>query len=110
MIGGSVDAAGKAGFKKLIDEALDPERVVLTCGIHNISYSRTMKPNFKCKQCLMVMFMGLLANTAPERRLETVEMLEASIHHLIEADKRGEIDHKKLLARPEIYINDKRIN
>lgn len=110
MIGGLTDAAGKAGFKKLIDEAMDPEKVVLSCGIHNVVYSRTMKPHFGCKQCMMVMFMGLMANTAPDKRQETLEMLEESINHLVEADKRGEIDHKKLLERPEVYINDKRIN
>jgi hypothetical protein len=110
MIPGIVDAAGKAGFAKLIEEALDPNKVTLSCGIHNYFYSRTSKPNFKCKQCMMVSFMGLLANTPPEKREETVEMLEYTIHHLIEADKRGEIDHKKLLERPEVYINDKRVN
>jgi hypothetical protein len=110
MIPGVVDAAGKAGFQKLIDEALDPEKVTLSCGIHNYFYSRTAKPNFKCKQCMMVSFMGLIANTPPEKREETVEMLEYTIHQLIEADKRGEIDRVKLNQRPEVYINDKRMN
>jgi len=48
--------------------------------------------------------MGLLANTPPEKRQETVEMLEYSVHKLIEAEKRGEIDRKTLFERPEVSI------
>jgi hypothetical protein len=109
MISGSLDGVGKQAFQKLIDEALDPEKVVLQCGIHNVTYSRTMKPNFKCKQCLMVMFMGLMCNTPPEKRQETLEMLEESIHHLIEAETAGRIDRVKLLQRPEVYWENKRL-
>jgi len=96
--------------KKLLDEALDPQKVILTCGIHNWSYGlknkfgKPVPPNFKCKQCTMVSFMGLLANTPPEKRQETVEMLEYSVHKLIEAEKRGEIDRKTLFERPEVSI------
>jgi len=52
----------------------------------------------------MVSFMGLLANTPPDRRQETVEMLEYSIHKLIEAEKRGELDKTTLFKRPEVSI------
>jgi len=95
---------------KLISEALDPNKVILTCGIHQWSYGMKNKygkpvpPNFKCKQCQMVSFMGLLANTPPEKRQEVVEMLEYSVHKLIEAEKHGDIDKFTLFNRPEVSI------
>lgn len=96
--------------EKLAAEALDPQKVLLTCGIHAWSYGQKdmhgnpVPPNFKCKQCTMVSFMGLIANTPPDKRQETVEMLEYSVHKLIEAEKRGEIDKKTLFNRPEVSI------
>ncbi len=100
----------KRDAEKLAAEALDPQKVHLTCGIHQWSYGQKNKqgapvpPNFKCKQCQMVSFMGLLANTPPDRRQETVEMLEYTVHKLIEAEKRGEIDKMTLFKRPEVNI------
>lgn len=100
----------KRDAEKLASEALDPNKVLLTCGIHNWSYGQKNKfgkpvpPNFKCKQCQMVSFMGLLANTPPDRRQETVEMLEYTVHKLMEAEKRGEIDKTTLFKRPEVSI------
>jgi hypothetical protein len=96
--------------EKLAQEALDPEKVILTCGIHQWSYGQRNKlgepvpPHFNCRQCEMVSFMGLLSNTPPDRRQETVEMLEYSIHKLIEAEKRGEINKETLFKRPEVSI------
>lgn len=93
------------GFDKLLQEALDPQKVTLTCGIHGYAYgSKRSHPNFKCKQCNMVSFMGLLANTPPEKRQETVEMLEYTIHKLVEADKRGELDRATILKHPIVTI------
>jgi hypothetical protein len=90
-------------------EDVNSGKVLLTCGIHQWSYGqkrngKPVPPNFSCARCQMVSFMGLLCNTPPEKREETVEMLEYTIHHLIEADKRGEIDVNKLLKRPEVSI------
>lgn len=104
-----IGSADTAGFQKLLDEAMDPEKVVLSCGIHNYVYGIHTVPNFKCKQCMMVQFMGLMANTAPEKRQETLEMLEESIHHLYEAAERGEIDELKLRKHPKIFFNDKEL-
>ena len=101
--------------EKLAAECLDPQKVILTCGIHNWSYGQQrngspVPPIFNCKQCQMVSFMGLLANTPPEKRQETVEMLEYSVHHMIEAEKRGEIDKNTLFRRPEVQIEKEKIN
>jgi hypothetical protein len=95
--------------EKLASEALDPEKVVLTCGIHNWSYGlklngQPVPPVFKCKQCQMVSFMGLLANTPADKRQETVEMLEYTVNKLIEAERRGEIDKTTLFKRPEVSV------
>jgi hypothetical protein len=49
--------------------------------------------------------MGLLSNTPPNRRLEVLEMLEYSVHKLVEADKKGQIDRIALFKHPEVSIN-----
>lgn len=90
--------------RKLLDEALDPNKVVLQCGIHHWTYGTKRPPTPGCKQCWFASFMGLLANTPPNRRLEVLDMLEYSIHHLIEADEEGRIDRIKLFNRPEVKI------
>lgn len=92
---------------QLVSEALDPKKVTLTCGIHHYAYGGRLKPNFKCKQCMMVCFMGLIANTPPEKRKEQMEMLEYSVHELIDLEKKGQLP--ELLKHPEVYINGKRL-
>jgi hypothetical protein len=94
--------------KQLLEEALDPKKVTLTCGIHHWAYGSKRKPNFRCKRCLFTMFMGLIANTPPEKRKEQVEMLEWTIHQLIEAKDKKEL--QQFFKHPEVYVNDKRIN
>lgn len=91
---------------KLIAETADSEKIVLVCGQHRFAYNPRSKraPVFGCKQCWMVQFTGLLANTPPNKRDEVLEMLEYSVHKLIEADKNGTIDRIKLLSRPEVSI------
>jgi hypothetical protein len=90
--------------QKILSECLDPEKVVLTCPTHMWSYGTKRQPTPGCKQCWLASFTGLLANTPPNRRLEVLEMLEYSVHKLVEADKKGEIDRIKLFKRPEVTI------
>jgi hypothetical protein len=94
----------KEDREKLIAEVMDPSKVVLTCGIHNWSYGSKRPPMFKCPRCNMVSFLGLLANTPPNRRDEVLEMLEYSVHQLVQADKEGRIDRIKLMGKPEVTI------
>ena len=95
---------------EVLAEALDKDKVTLVCGIHNYVYGSKKPPVFKCARCMMVTFMGLLANTPASKRQETLEMLEYSTHKLVEADKRGELDAVKLRKHPKVYVNDKAIN
>jgi hypothetical protein len=91
----------------LISEAMDPKKVTLTCGIHHFAYGGKLKPNFKCKRCLFTLFMGLIANTPPDKRQEQLEMLEFTVHELIEAKQSGKL--QDFFKHPEVYVNDKRI-
>jgi hypothetical protein len=91
----------------LISEAMDPKKVTLTCGAHHYAYGGKLKPNFKCKRCMFTMFMGLICNMPPDKRKEQLEMLEFTIHELIEAKEKGLI--QDFLKHPEVYVNDKRI-
>lgn len=109
----------KQSAEKLMDELLSgkgKETVTLVCGVHNHVYGAKKAdgapkpPNFKCKQCMFVEYLGLLINTPPDKREETVAMLEESTHHLIEAEKAGQIDKLKLLRHPKVFVNDKAIN
>ena len=67
----------KKDQEALISEALDPTKVTLTCGTHTYAYGGKTPPNFKCKRCLFTMFMGLIANTPPDKRKEQMEMLSS---------------------------------
>jgi len=91
-------------LEKFASEMLDKDKFVLVCDIHRYTYGKTTKPTFNCKKCMMVQFVGLLCNTPKEKMRETVEMLEYTIHKLIEADQRGEIDRMKLYKHPHISI------
>jgi hypothetical protein len=93
----------------LLAEVLDPNKVTLTCGTHHYAYSTggKLKPNFKCKKCLFVMYMGLLANTPPDKRQDQMEMLEETVHGLVEAKQSGKL--AEFFKHPEVYVNDKRI-
>jgi hypothetical protein len=93
--------------QQLLSEALDPTKITLTCGQHAYAYGGSVSPNFKCKKCLFTMFIGLLANTPPEKRMEQMEMLEFSVHELIEAKQSGKMED--FFARPEVYVNGKQI-
>lgn len=95
---------------EVLAEALDKDKVNLVCGIHNYTYGQKRPPVFKCPRCMMVTFMGLIVNTPPSKRQETLEMLEYSTHKLIEAEKRGELDAMKLLKHPKVYVNEKLVN
>lgn len=95
---------------KVVGEVFDKEKVVLTCGKHKFSYGMKRPPVFGCKDCQMVLFVGLLANTPRDKWQETVEMLEYSVHHLVEQDEKGELIKEEFLKRPEVWINDKKVS
>lgn len=95
---------------EVLAEALDKDKVNLVCGLHGYVYGSKNPPVFKCARCMMVTFMGLIVNTPPSKRQETLEMLEYSTHKLVEAEKRGELDEMKLRKHPKVFVNDKAIN
>ena len=94
----------KSDRDKIVSEALDPDKVVLECGIHHWVYGSKRQPTPGCKQCWMASFLGLIANTPPNKRQEVMDMLEYSVHQLVQADKEGRIDRIKLFKRPEVTI------
>lgn len=94
---------------ELIELAMDPKKVTLTCGIHHYAYGGKLKPNFKCKRCIFTMFMGLVANTPLDSQKDVVEMLEAEVHSMIEMSKSSDSKLQDFFKHPEVYVNDKRI-
>ncbi len=105
----SILGTGQTDLKSLLDECMDPDKVVLHCGQHGYTYrnkrtGKYNKLNFAFPKCQFVAFFSLLANTPAGKRQETVEMLEYSIHKLIEAEKRGELNSMVLNKSPEVNI------
>jgi len=96
----------KESIEKMAADVLDPsQKVVLVCGKHKHAYRDGKPPVFKCKDCWMVEFVGLFCNTPRERWDETLEMLEYSINHMVEAEKNGTLQQQKFLRHPEVEFN-----
>lgn len=95
------------GFEKLIAERnADPYKIHLTCKTHGYIYGvRGSYPNFRCKECSMVSFWGLMGNTQPEKRLEVMEMLEYTTNKLIEAHQKGHLNVKAIMEAPIVQIH-----
>jgi len=92
-------------MEKFAASFLDKDnKVILTCGKHFHAYGDGKPPVFSCYDCQMVEFVGLLCNLPRERWDEVIEMLEYSVHHMIEAEKRGELQQMEFLHRPEVTV------
>jgi hypothetical protein len=89
---------------QVLAECLDKDKVTVVCGKHKFAYGSKRAPKFNCPQCQFVCFLGLIVNTPPSKRQETMDALESIIHHLIESEERGEIDRTKLYAHPKLTI------
>jgi len=89
--------------KSVLDS--DGQKVVLTCGKHFHTYRDKKPPVMNCKDCWMVEFVGLLCSTPQSRWDEVIEMLEFSIHHMVEQEERGELQKQTFLKHPEVTIN-----
>jgi hypothetical protein len=96
--------AKQALAEKILGGVLDKDKFALVCDTHHWAYGSKRPPNFKCKKCMMVSYVGLLCNTPPEKREETLEMLEYSTRRLVEADKKGELDLNELMKHPKVTI------
>jgi hypothetical protein len=89
---------------KLVAEVFDKDKVVLICSKHKWAYGTKRPPVFGCKKCQMASFMGLMCNIPPARRLEVLEMLEYSVHHLVEAEENGTINDIILNKHPKVTV------
>jgi hypothetical protein len=100
----------EADKQKIVGEVFDNNKFVLTCKKHPwYSYGSKRPPVFNCKECQMIGFVGLMCNIPADKREEVVEMLEYSVHKLIEADKRGEINRMELQKKIKDIVAGKRI-
>lgn len=89
---------------ELIAEALDAERVTLTCGDHGyIAGSFESKPKAGCYKCNMVFLVHLMATTPPAKRLEKLEELERAIVDACALEDRSKFDFQAF-DHPKIEI------
>ena len=89
---------------EVLTEVFDKDKFNLVCNIHHFAYGSKTLPNFKCKKCTMVSFVGLMCNTPPSKRAELMDALEASIHKMIESEQRGELKLSDFYGHPQVTI------
>jgi len=87
----------------IIAEVFDG-KVTLVCEKHSFYYHPKRQATPGCKQCHMVQHLGLLIAVPAERREEILEDLEYSVHHLVEAAEKGQIDRIALYKHPQVNI------
>jgi hypothetical protein len=98
------EVAKRALAEKILGGVLDKDKFMLVCDRHKRAYGSKKPPNFKCKMCAMVEFVGLICNTPPEKREETVAALEHFTQELLRSEAKGEIDLRELLKHPKVSI------
>lgn len=65
------------------------------CEVHRYFYQNGTPPIVSgCKDCWNVYYFTQFAQMKVEERQDSVDLLESGIHHLIEANKKGEWDFK----------------
>jgi len=96
--------------EEILKTFVDKDQVMFHCPKHNFFYGEKRQPTPGCKDCIMVSFVGLLANTPPSRHKEVVEMLEYSVHHLLEASQRGELTFDTMFDHPHVTIEQGQLN
>ena len=89
---------------EVLTEVFDKDKFNLVCEKHHWSYGSKIPPNFKCKKCTMVGFVGLMCNTPPSKRAELMDALESSVHKLVERDKRGELNLADFYQHPQVTV------
>jgi len=89
---------------EVLTEVFDKDKFNLVCDVHHWAYGSKTPPNFKCKKCTMVSFVGLMCNTPPSKRAELMDALESSVHKLVERDKRGELNLADFYQHPQVTV------
>lgn len=72
--------------------ALDPKKVVLTCGLHNYVPGRDVRRHTGCAKCIMCDFVYMFARVPPERQREELDRFEGLIRSMCELDSEGKLD------------------
>lgn len=89
---------------ELIAEALDSERVTLTCGEHGyIAGSFQSRPMPGCVNCNKVFLIHLLTTHPPAKRAEKLEELTRAIVDACALEDRGKFDFQAF-EHPKIEI------
>lgn len=81
-------------------------KITLVCEKHKFYYNPRALATLGCKACHMIQHTGLLMAIPKERQDEILEDLEYSVHHFVEADKRGEINLKELEKAIHVKIEN----
>lgn len=73
-------------------QVMDPNKVTLTCGVHNYVPGRDIRKNLGCAQCIMADFVYMFARVPREKQMEELEKFEALIHTMCELEDTGKLD------------------
>lgn len=74
------------------------------CNEHNWFYKGLPPLTTGCKECWEVYYFMQAAQVPSEKMAENTDALESAIHHLVEADQRGEWDFQPF-DHPEVTIS-----
>lgn len=90
--------------QEILSECTNKDKFLLVCSRHGRAYGQKRPPVAGCKECYMVDFLGLMANTPPNKRLEIMEMLEYSVRSLIQAENDGILTKQSFYKHPRVSI------
>lgn len=91
----------EADRRKIIEEAFDPQKLVLMCRVH--MYAGKGMPTENCKDCHQVWWMNWAAKLDSTKRTEIIEYMHELAHKAVELEQKGQFD-VKLHEHPEIAI------
>lgn len=85
-------------------ELKDPSgKVLLKCDLHSFYPGNpNSDPELGCRECAAADLFYQVATSPPHKRAELLDMMERAIHHMAEAEERGEYFH--VYKRPKVTI------
>ena len=83
----------KKELAELVTELNSP-KIVRICDKHMYAGGRQKLPTPGCKKCAWAFWLWLLKETPPSKRREKLEELQQLVHHMSEAEDKGQLDIK----------------
>ena len=86
-----------------ISDVLDPNKVQLTCEIHNYVPGRDIRKHIGCAKCIMADYVKMFAEMPADVRQERLDQFEALVRTMCELEDQGKLDIS-IPRHPELHI------